>query len=158
MAADDREKSAETQLGAINADDAGFITALEDVGMPISDLDASNGHYFAIMDAEGQPVGFCGYETLNEETAFIRSCVVPVSFRGRGIGTAMMKALVGRLAAEGKSGLYLFTMDADPFFEKFGFKIISRDDAPDIVRATSQFSLEECNDAVLMRRQSAHSL
>ncbi len=151
MAADEPDQTVETQLHAIKADDAGFVAALEDVGMPVSDLDASKGHYFAIMDAGGQPLGYCGFETLNEATAFIRSCVVPAPFRGRGIGAEMMTALVDQLTADGKSGLYLFTMDADPFFEKFGFKIISRDDAPDIVRATSQFSLEDCKDAVLMR-------
>jgi len=154
MAADEKKQTTETQLCTIRTDDAAFIAALEDVGMPVSDLAASNGSYFAIMDSEEQPLGYCGYETLNNETAFIRSCVIPVSFRGRGIGATMMTALVDRLAAEGKSGLYLFTMDADPFFEKFGFKIIGRDDAPDVVRETSQFSLEECNDAVLMRLQS----
>ena len=65
----------------------------------------------------------------------------------------MMGAMMQRLSEAGLSDLYLLTMDADPFFERFGFKIISRDDAPDPVRATSQFSLEACDGAVLMRRR-----
>lgn len=139
------------QLHPISPDDAGFVAALEKVGMPISDLASSGGVYFAIADEQGEPIGYCGYEMPVEGIAFIRSCVVPEVGRGRGTGYAMMTALMERLSAEGLSDFYLLTMDADPFFERFGFKIISRDDAPDAVRSTSQFALEVCNGAVLMR-------
>ena len=144
------------QLRSIDSHDAGFIAALEEVGMPTTDLASSGGVYFALFNEHAQAVGYCGYETLEEGEegiAFIRSCVVPEAGRGKGAGRAMMDALMDRLSDAGVSDLYLLTMDADPFFERFGFKIISRDDAPDVVRTTSQFSLEICNGAVLMRRR-----
>ena len=150
-------RTGELELQQITPDDAGFIAALEDVGMPTTDLASSGGVYFALFNEHAQAVGYCGYETLEEGgeegIAFIRSCVVPEAGRGKGAGRAMMDALMDRLSDAGLSDLYLLTMDADPFFERFGFKIISRDDAPDAVRATSQFSLEICNGAVLMRRR-----
>ena len=121
--------------------------------MPTSDLESSGGRYFAASDERGEPIGYCGYEMPVEGIAFIRSCVVPETGRGRGVGQAMMTALVERLTANGRTDCYLLTMDADQFFERFGFKIISRDDAPDAVRGTSQFALEVCNGAVLMRRR-----
>ena len=141
-------------LRPISPGDADFIAALEEVGMPVSDLESSGGVYFALADERDEAIGYCGYETPIEGIAFIRSCVVPETGRGKGAGRAMMTALMDRLAADGLSDFYLLTMDADPFFERFGFKIISRDDAPDAVRGTSQFALELCNGAVLMRRRS----
>ncbi|MEM8743767.1 MAG: GNAT family N-acetyltransferase [Pseudomonadota bacterium] len=143
-----------TALRPIAPGDADFIAALEDVGMPTSDLESSGGIYFALSDERGEAIGYCGYETPIKGIAFIRSCVVPETGRGKGTGRAMMHALMERLAADGLSDFYLLTMDADPFFERFGFKIISRDDAPDAVQGTSQFALELCNGAVLMRRRS----
>jgi len=140
------------QLTRINPNDTGFIAALEDVGMPVDDLNSSGGIYFAILDDQGQAAGYCGYEMPGEGLAFIRSCVVPGGGRRKGVGRAMMSALIERLSSEKISDLYLLTMDADPFFEKFGFKIISRDDAPETVRGTAQFEMEICNEAVLMRR------
>ena len=140
-------------LHSISPDDAGFVAALEQVGMPTSDLESSGGIYFAIADERGEPIGYCGYETPLEGIAFIRSCVVPEMGRGKGTGRTMMSALMEQLAANGLTDCYLLTMDADPFFERFGFKIISRDDAPEAVRGTSQFALEVCNGAVLMRRR-----
>lgn len=141
------------QLEAIDPSDAAFVAALEDVGMPFDDLGTSGGIYFAILDEQGRAAGYCGYEKRGQALALIRSCVVPEAGRGKGIGRAMISALIDRLAEEKISDLYLLTMDADPFFERLGFKIISRDDAPEAVRASPQFEMEICNDAVLMRRR-----
>ena len=142
----------ETGLRRVPPDDEAFLAALGEVGMPRDDLGASHGVYFALVDARGLPLGYCGYEPLENGLALIRSCVVPRGNRGKGAGRAMMDALIDLLAGEGMRELYLLTMDADPFFARFGFETIARDEAPDAVRASTQFTMECCNDAVLMRR------
>ena len=143
---------ADTDLRPILWSDEGFLKALDDAGMPRDDLEASRGVYFALLDDEGQPLGYCGYEKLAGSLVLIRSCVVPRAHRGKGVGQAMMGALIDTLAAEDLRDLYLFTLDADPFFEKFGFEAIERDAAPRAVRATSQFNMECCVGVPFMRR------
>jgi len=143
---------ADTALRPILPSDEGFLKALGAVGMPRDDLEASRGAYFALMDDEGQPLGYCGYEKLDGALALIRSCVVPRAHRGKGAGHAMMRALIDTLEAEDLRDLYLFTLDADPFFAKFGFEVIERDAAPQAVRATSQFNMECCAGVPFMRR------
>lgn len=148
-----RSASRQGRLRRVPPDDVEFLKALEDVGMPRDDLAASRGIYFALVDARGAPLGYCGYELLGNALTLIRSCVVPRAHRGKGVGRAIVGDLIETLAAEGVRELYLFTLDADPFFAKLGFEVVARDGAPDTIRATSQFSMECCADAVLMRRE-----
>lgn len=139
-------------LRRVEPDDAEFLKALDDVGMPRDDLTASGGVYFALVDAHGGPLGYCGYELLGHSLALIRSCVVPPAHRGKGVGRAIVADLIKILAVQGIDEFYLFTMDADPFFANFGFEIVARDTAPGAIRATSQFTMKCCDDAVLMHR------
>jgi len=139
-------------LRRVEPDDAEFLKALEDVGMPQDDLTVAGGVYYALTDEQGAPLGYCGYELPGNSLALIRSCVVPRAHRGKGVGRAIVADLIKILAAQGIDELYLFTMDADPFFARFGFEIVVRDAAPDAIRATSQFTMECCDDAILMRR------
>ena len=125
--------------------------------MPRDDLTASGGIYFALVDGQGAPLGYCGYESLGKALALIRSCVVPPEHRGKGVGRTLVADIIEMLTAQGMDELYLFTMDADPFFARHGFEVIARDTAPDAIRASSQFTMECCDDAVLMRRET-HSL
>ena len=140
------------RLLRVPPDDSKFLEALEDVGMPRDDLNVSGGIYFTLVDTRGNPLGYCGYEPLDNSLALIRSCVVPLAHRGKGAGRAIVEGIIDMLAAQGIDELYLFTMDADPFFAGFGFEVVARECAPDAIRETSQFTMECCDDAILMRR------
>ncbi|MHA1164309.1 MAG: GNAT family N-acetyltransferase [Alphaproteobacteria bacterium] len=144
--------SRQDRLRRVQPDDAEFLKALEEVGMPRDDLTASGGVYFALTDARAGPLGYCGYELLGDTLALIRSCVVPPAHRRKGVGRAIVGEIIELLAADGVDELFLFTMDADPFFAGFGFEVMARDAAPGAIRATSQFTMECCDDAILMRR------
>lgn len=120
--------------------------------MPRDDLARSGGIYFSLMDGQGAPLGYCGYELLSKSSALIRSCVVPPAHRGKGVGRTLVADIIEKLTAQGMDELYLFTMDADPFFAGFGFEVVARDSAPDAVRRTSQFTMVCCDNAILMHR------
>ncbi|HDO52988.1 MAG TPA: GNAT family N-acetyltransferase [Rhizobiales bacterium] len=133
-------------------DDAQFLEALAEAGMPHQDMAETNGAFFILADGGGRALGYCGYELLGQSLALIRSCVVPRAHRGKGAGRAMIAALIERLAGEGRRELYLFTVDAGPFFARFGFELSPRAAAPEAIRASSQFDMACCEGAVLMRR------
>ncbi len=139
-------------LRRVQPDDAEFLKALEEVGMPRDDLTAAGGVYFALADEQGVRLGYCGYERLGNALALIRSCVVPPAHRRKGVGRAIVGEIIEMLHADGMDELYLFTMDADAFFAGFNFEVVPRDTAPAAIRATSQFTMECCDDAILMRR------
>jgi amino-acid N-acetyltransferase len=79
--------------------------------------------------------------------------VVPLAHRGKGVGRTLVAGIIEMLTSQDMDELYLFTMDADPFFARHGFRVVARDTAPDAIRATSQFTMECCDDAILMQRE-----
>lgn len=141
------------RLERVPSDDAGFLKALDEAGLPRGELAASSSIYVALVDERGAALGYCGYELRDNALVFIRSCVVHRAHRGNGVGRTMVGGLIEMLAAEGMRELYLFTVDADPFFAKLGFEVVARETAPYAIRASSQFTMECCADAVLMRRK-----
>ena len=147
------DASGQDRLRPVSPDDAEFLKALDEAGMPRDDLTLSGGVYFALVDKSGGPLGYCGYELLGKTVALIRSCVAPLAHRGKGAGRTLVAGIIEMLTAQGMDELYLFTMDADPFFARHGLKVVARDTAPDAIRATSQFTMECCDDAILMRRE-----
>jgi N-acetylglutamate synthase-like GNAT family acetyltransferase len=51
--------------------------------------------------------------------------------------------------------LYLLTTDADAYFDRHGFAVIDRDEAPAAIKSTQQFA-ELCPDsAIVMHRRVA---
>lgn len=124
----------------IEATDPDFQAALAMASLPIEDLDAAAGRYFAVRGPNGEPLAFGGYDTLGDGLALLRSIVVLGPVRGQGLGIALVSALAGIARDEGVSGLYLITTSASEFFAKLGFAPVCRADLPAAVKATRQCS------------------
>ena len=64
----------------------------------------------------------------------------------------LVAALEESALSHGVSELWLLTIDADQWFARHGFKVASRQEAPDSIAHTREFA-ELCpDDAVLMRK------
>lgn len=115
-----------------------FIAALEAEQLPIDDL-YENGRLFFRFTQNSTPVGFGGFEAL-EEHALLRSIVVFPQFRGRGVGRLITESLLEHAAAVGAKDAYLLTTSAADFFEAIGFRQIGRDGVPPEILSTRQAS------------------
>ncbi len=66
---------------------------------------------------------------------------------------AALKLLHDACRQQAVQEVWLLTIDADPFFEKLGYVVRTRDAAPDVIRGTAEFSSLCPGDAVLMSKE-----
>ena len=126
-------------------------TWLSDAGLPSEDLTASHMQTFLIAMHADQPAGMIGLENFGE-LGLLRSLVIENRYRGAGIGRKLVDALETNAASEGIAELWLLTIDADAFFNRLGYVVCERDDAPAVIRNTQEFSTLCPGDAVLMMK------
>ena len=106
---------------------------------------------FLVAELGENPVGMIGLEHLGS-TGLLRSLVVDTSCRGAGLGRLLVAALESAAGDAGLTELWLLTIDADPFFARLDYVMQERDDAPDVIRNTAEFSDLCPGDAVLMKK------
>lgn len=137
-------------------DDLDKIDALLNAeALPTSDLAAVRLTDFFVAEDGGEVVACIGAQVF-PGTALLRSLVVAGSWRGRGLGGQLVESLERHLIDIGCVDVWLLTIDADAFFAASGFEAILRDSAPDVIRATAEFSRLCPGDAVLMRKLLRH--
>ncbi|MDH3410355.1 MAG: arsenic resistance N-acetyltransferase ArsN2, partial [Gammaproteobacteria bacterium] len=119
--------------------------------LPSGDLTPAHMRNFLLALAGDDPLGMIGVEQF-DNIGLLRSLVVDQSARGAGIGKQLVAALETRAAELGVNELWLLTIDADAYFARLGYVVANRDDAPDSIRATAEFSTLCPGDAVLMRK------
>ncbi|MDH3338126.1 MAG: arsenic resistance N-acetyltransferase ArsN2 [Gammaproteobacteria bacterium] len=124
---------------------------LSDARLPSGDLTPAHMRNFLLALAGDDPLGMIGVEQF-DNIGLLRSLVVDQSARGAGIGKQLVAALETRAAELGVNELWLLTIDADAYFARLGYVVANRDDAPDSIRATAEFSTLCPGDAVLMRK------
>ncbi len=76
---------------------------------------------FYVYEENNKVVGCCSLEIYSQKLAEIRSLVVTVEYRNKGIGSALVKNCLDEAK---KKGVYqvLSVTDKCDLFEKFGFK------------------------------------
>ncbi len=135
---------------ASSSDLEAAIGLLQQAGLPTSDLSLQR---LALVAEKGKELhGVIGLESFGQ-VALLRSLVVSPDARGAGIGPALVTALESLCSAEDVRQLWLLTIDADTFFEKLGYKTQLRNDAPEAIRNTKEFSGLCPGDAHLMLKE-----
>ncbi len=123
---------------------------LHAAGLPTDDLQADMLAYVA--EANGLPIGAIGIETFGS-MALLRSLIIDSEFRGGGFGSFLVERLENLARNRGVSELWLLTIDADAWFQKLGYRAMSREHAPAEITATAEFSSLCPDDAVLMQKR-----
>ncbi len=123
---------------------------LHAAGLPTDDLEADMLAYVA--EANGLPIGAIGIEEFGS-IALLRSLVMDSEFRGGGFGRILVELLEDQARKRGVAELWLLTIDADAWFQKFGYRAMSRKHAPAEITATAEFSSLCPGDAVLMQKR-----
>lgn len=148
----DSAASADIQIRrATPADLPTAVAWLNDAGLPSADLSPAHLESFLIATMDQQPVGMIGLEGYGD-CGLLRSLYVADASRGVGLGGRLVAALEDEAANAGMTALWLLTIDADPFFARHGYAVMSREDAPESVQQSAEFSSLCPGDAVLMRK------
>jgi arsenate reductase (glutaredoxin) len=117
--------------------DAGLVNALVRDCLPVDDLNESPRRFFTFNTLAGSHVGYGGFEQHGRDV-LIRSVTVEPTYRGKGIGRNLVALLLREAFDQDARATWLLTMDAQAFFEKAGFKHVSREIAPAAILATRQ--------------------
>jgi|SRR4030095_729224 len=125
------------------------IELLQENNLPVSDLDEGK-HLFALLQ-NGEVVGTGGLELFNN-CALLRSVSVKKDLQNRGLGKYINKELERMSKEKGVDCLYLLTTTAKDFFCHEGYEVVDREEAPELIKNTSEFSSVCPSTAVAMRK------
>ena len=117
--------------------------------LPLDGL-AEHWRMFLIARTDGRAIG-CGGAEAYPFAALIRSIAVAPEYRGRGVGRKLVRHLLDRLSARGLREFYLLTTDAEPYFERRGFRKIERDEVNPQILSSTQFQGACPRSATCMR-------
>lgn len=125
-----------------------FRSLLQSAKLPANDLDFSRHLLIGFYDGV-EPVATGGLEVYGDY-ALLRSLSVKMGIRGQSLGSSITDHLIAEATKRKLKAIYLLTETAHVFFLKKGFKDIERNNVPDEVRASSEFSTVCPTTAVCM--------
>jgi amino-acid N-acetyltransferase len=115
------------------------LPLLERCALPTADILAGSPVTFFGIRSEAMLVAVIGLE-LYPPVGLLRSLAVSPSFRGRGFAHALVEFAESFSASHGVDTLFLLTTTAEPLSLALGYAPTSRNAAPAVIQATSQFS------------------
>lgn len=107
---------------------------------------------FVVAEREGRVVGCCALEVIWSDLAEVKSLAVGPEERGKGVGTALVKAAIEQAGQLGVPRVFALTLEPK-FFERAGFSIVKKEDLPmkvwsDCARCPKQ---DECDEIAMIR-------
>ena len=87
------------------------------------------GHYFVVREDDGRVIAVAGLE-IHGEDGLLRSVAVDNDYRGQGLATSLIEAVLERAARVGLRSVYLLTTTARDYFARRGFTECDRASAP----------------------------
>lgn len=126
-----------------------FRTLLKRSELPADDLDYKRdllvGYY------EGDELVGTGALEIYEPYALLRSLSVKMGIRGKAVGTTITEYLLAEARAKNLTAIYLLTETANGFFRKKGFSDVRREDVPEQVKRSTEFSTSCPPSAAVMK-------
>jgi amino-acid N-acetyltransferase len=107
--------------------------------LPHTDIKLQGNLFIGYHDEEGKLIGSGGLE-LYGDAALLRSVAVDETLRGKSLGKKIVEDLVEKARGLQVNNIYLLTETAHDFFIKKGFNDVSREEVPEAVRNSTEFS------------------
>jgi amino-acid N-acetyltransferase len=107
---------------------------------------------YVVVESAGELLGAAGVEVRGQD-GLLRSVAVAPGQRGSGLGALLVRNRLEWAAKNGLRAVYLLTTSAADFFGWMGFWRIDRDEAPEDIRKSEQFSGACPASAVVMLLQ-----
>jgi N-acetylglutamate synthase-like GNAT family acetyltransferase len=95
------------------------------------------GFLVATREQGGGVIGVAGLEQYGQ-VGLLRSVAVASDLAGKGLGVALVRALLERARRSGVSDVYLLTTTAADWFPRFGFTVARREALPDALNASAE--------------------
>jgi arsenate reductase len=125
---------------------------LRTADLPLDGLEACFPHDAILARLDGALVGVAGLERWGA-FGLLRSVAVAEAQRGKGIAEALIAERLCIAKLDALSAVYLLTMGADRYFERFGFARVERAVLPAILGGSTQLTLPACSTAIAMVKQ-----
>jgi amino-acid N-acetyltransferase len=136
---------------ATPTDLATVLSLLTRAGLPTQGVDAHALRDFVIAEDGDTPVGVVGLEVYRE-SALLRSAAVEESWRGSGVGRALIDRALALSRERGIRDVFLLTTTAEHYFPRFGFACVARESVPQAVQGSAEFQGACPATAVIMRK------
>lgn len=122
-----------------NPDRSEVINLLSASDLPTADLTAQHMSHFFGCVSDGELKGVVGLE-IYSKVALLRSLAVAEEVRGSGLGRRLVECAERHARDRGIKSLYLLTTTAETFFLRRGYARVSREEAPEAIKNTKEFS------------------
>lgn len=125
---------------------AGARTLLTESGLPLAGFP---DHTQVILGAFiGERFAGCAALEIHGEYALLRSVAVREEFKRSGIGAELTRTCLAHALARNLRAVFLLTETAQNYFPRFGFRPVSRSDAPEEIRRSVEFT-GACPDSAI---------
>ena len=128
-----------------------IIQLLDECKLPHSDI-LPGKQQFVVAEIDRKIIGCAGYEAYNQNGLF-RSLAVKPLYRGMMIAHTMIDKIFALAQEQGIKELFLLTTTADKLFGKLGWEMINRNDVPENIGSTTEFSSICPSVAICMKHQ-----
>ncbi len=130
--------------------DTGAITALlEGARLPTAGIRQAR---LIVAEHSGHIIGCAGLE-VHGDAGLLRSVAVDAAWRSRGVGAALVAAIIKEASLHGLTSLVLLTTTASAWFPRFGFAETTREAVPPALLASPEFT-GACPDTATVMRAS----
>ncbi|HET9057282.1 MAG TPA: arsenic resistance N-acetyltransferase ArsN2 [Chitinophagaceae bacterium] len=126
------------------------INLLQKSQLPVSDLDDDKLLY--LLKESDRTIGTAGLEVM-DDCGLLRSVSIIKQEQRKGYGKFLVDAMESYARESGITCLYLLTTAARDFFDKQGYCVIKREDAPEVIKQTSEFLSLCSSTAIVMKKR-----
>lgn len=128
---------------------SGAIELLKKNDLPTEDITDTTKLF--VIHEQNEVTGVVGLQTFGDK-GLLRSLCVSDRKRKNGLGKELVSFAETYAAGQGVKHLFLLTIDAADFFKKRAYEIIDRNEVPETIQQTAEFSKLCPSSAVAMKK------
>lgn len=138
------------KIAVTDAERQSAIAILQSHDLPTADIDEDKLLY--VLHRAEKIIGTAGLEIF-DDCALLRSVSVTNDEKGKGYGSVINDEIEIFAKESGINCMYLLTTTAKDFFDRQGYCVIKREEAPEAIKQTTEFSSLCPASAVMMKKR-----
>lgn len=138
---------------AQTSDKDAIYTLLQSANLPTQDISPQHLQHFLVMRNGSEIIGVAGVEQIGKFVGLVRSIAVREEYRSKGIATALYNAIEEHACSMGLREVFALTTTITDWLTRLGYERLNREDAPQELRQTAEFS-ELCPVSVVIMRKT----